>query len=526
MSYSGVTASIPLGQYGLLTDSSPGSLPLGALIEAKNIILNNGLVQKAPGTQIYNSTALDSKIVALWDWFPTPFIQRLIAVTSNGSIYRDIGDKSFSSTTAINTGYATLTPRATFVEGGNETAGRDKKLFLFTDGIEPVQVLAGDGTAFATISKPAVDWTVNNYPRVGVNHRNRLWAFQGQRAYASTTGDHEDFQAGTILTQSIFPGEGGDIIGAFVFKGRLFAFKEGEFVYYLNDSDVSSTNWYWLKLASNFGLASPNAIVNALDDMLAGNATGSITSYKATDTLGDIESADVLRAAGMERYLRRTTHPLGLSYMHSIYDEELKQIYYTYRSTYTTENDMMLNIDINRNSPRVTYIQKGTPTCLAIRKDVNNISGPIYGDASGYVHIMNAEDRLEGATAYEGAFQTAYADFKEVDPSLGVKQKHFDFLWVEFVEEADADLTIDVYIDGKFMETVTTKLELRNEELDQFDLDVDRLGQYTTVSNPIPLHGMGRRISFRVSNSGSNQSFQIASLTVGFRPAHEGVTLF
>lgn len=527
MSYVGNIVTIPLGRFGLFTDLSPAELPLGALIEAKNVVINEGTVQKAPGTLIYNtSNQLSGAIVALRDWFPTPFLQRLIAVTDAGNIYRDTGDRTFEGTTAITTGLTGMDPRSMFVDGGNETAGNNKKLFLFSDGNNQLKVLDGDGTSFADITLPAADWTNPNYPRVGIIHRNRLWAFQGQRGYASTTGDHEDFQAGSILTQSIFPGEGGDIIGSYVFKGRLFAFKEGEFVYYLVDSAIDSANWYWRKLSSNFGLAAPNSIINALDDMFAGNATGSVTSYRATQKLGDVESSDIFRIANMERYLRRTTHPIGIDVQHSIYDEELKQAYYTYRSTYTTANDMMLNIDLNREYPRITYIQKGTPTCLAMRKDINKISKPIYGSSDGYVHIMNYEDRLEGAASYEGAFQTAYTDFKEAEPTLAAKQKQFDFLWVEFVEEGANDLSVDVFIDGKFIETVTTKMEIRNVALDTFLLDTDRTSQYATMSSPIPIHGMGRRVSFRCYNSGSNESFQIANLHVGFRPTHEGASLF
>lgn len=527
MAYTGVTARIPLGDFGLLTDSSPGSLPPGALIEARNVVLNNGTVQKAPGTYIYNANnQLSGAVVGLIDWRPNPFLQRLIALTDQGNIYRDTGNRTFGGATAITTGLSNVTPRSQFITGGNETAGRNKKLFLVTDGKNQIKVLSGDGTSFSDISTPATDWATADYPRCGVVHRNRLWLFSGQRAYASNTGDHENFTS-SFLTQSIFPGEGNDIIGAYVFKGRLFAFKEGEFVYYLDDTAADSSTWFWRKLASNFGLASPNAIVNALDDMLVGNANGSVTSYRAADTLGDIESADLFRNAGMERYLRRTTHPKGIEYMHAIYDEELKQVYFTYRSTYLNYNDMLINVDFNRQSPRITYIQKGTPTCLAMRKGTNNVNQPIYGDKDGYVHVMNYEDRKEGSNAYEGAFTTATTDFKEADPGFAAVQKQFDFIWIEFVPEANVDLSIDVYIDGKFYETVSTKLSLYTEQqLGNFTLDSQILKQYTTVTSPIPIHGMGRRISFRCYNSGSNESFQISSITVGFRPTQHGSTMY
>jgi len=525
MAYRGAVATIRLGDFGLLTDRSPADLPLGALIEAKNIIISEGLVQKAPGARIYNPNNQLAKIVALFDWQPDIVTQRMIAVCADGNIYRDTGDGTFNSSTAIATGLTNPSPRSQFIPGGNETAGRDKRLFLFTDGENQLKVLVGDGTSFSDISKPAADWTTNNYPRCGVTHRNRFWAFQDQRAYASDTGDHENFQS-NFLTQNIFPGEGGDIVGAYVFQGRLFAFKEGEFVYYLDDSSADSEAWFWRKLSSNFGLTAPNAITNPINDLFVGNSTGTVTSYRATEKLGDVESSDVFRLAQMERFLRRTTHPSGLGVQHAVYDEELKRVYFTYRSTYTTENDMLICIDLNRDFPRITYLEKGSPTCLALYENINDISRPIYGGADGYVYLMNDEDRLEGTASYEGAFQTAFTDFKDVSPELAVKQKHFDYLWVEFVEEGDFDLSIDVYIDGKYIETTSTKMQLSEDYAGEFLLGTDRLGQYTTLSNPIPLHGMGRRISFRCYNAGSNQSFQIASLTVGFRPAHEGFSIF
>ena len=141
MAYSGVTAKIPLGELGLLTDSNPGSLPLGSLVDARNVVINEGTVQKAPGTYIYNPNhQLDGAVVGLVDWKPNPFQQRLIALTDNGSIYRDTGNRTFNLGTSINTGLSEANPRAQFISGGNETAGRNKKLFLVTDGTNQISI--------------------------------------------------------------------------------------------------------------------------------------------------------------------------------------------------------------------------------------------------------------------------------------------------------------------------------------------------------------------------------------------------
>ena len=128
--YNGNVAVIQLGQIGLLTDVASGEIPRGALIRAQNVSFETGMITKAPGSLKYNDTVLPAGIVALFDWWPNTVTQRLIAACTNGCIYRDIGDKTFSSATAITTGLGTLTPRSMFVEGGQETLSRSKKLFL------------------------------------------------------------------------------------------------------------------------------------------------------------------------------------------------------------------------------------------------------------------------------------------------------------------------------------------------------------------------------------------------------------
>jgi hypothetical protein len=531
MSYSGQSVTIPLGQFGLLTDRPPSDIPPNALIKANNITLEKGFVEKAAGTLKYNSSALSAGVVGLFDWHPDSTKQRMIAATSDGKIFRDIGDRTFTGGVAIASGLGALTPNCFFVEAGHETALRDKKLFFFTQGLNQLKVLAADGITFADIETPAVDWVVTRYPTVGIVHRNRLWAFQGQRSYASATDDHEEFQTG-FLTDNIFPGEGGDIRGVYVFKGRLFAFKDSGFVYYLVDSNSDSSAWYWSKLASNFGLSGPHAIVDALDDMLGGNTTGTLTSYNATNSLGDIETADRFAALEVEEYLRSTLSTSGLTEQHLIYYAFKKQLFMTYRTTYKPHNDAMLCFDMNKQPARLSVLPKGTPQCLALRKDMNQIERPMYGDNAGFVMLMDYEDRSEGGTSYKGEFQTPFLDFRQLDQSLALKQKHFDFLSIEFKEAGNHNVSVDVFIDERFVETITFTQQIIGDYLDQFDLNTlsgtnpqaDYLGTNASQTLTKRLHGTGRRISFVFSNSGANESFQIASYTVGLRGSGEQAT--
>lgn len=519
MAYSGEKAKIPLGEFGLLTDIAPDKIPPNALIRANNVCFFNGAVQKAPGSIKWNSSALSAGIIAVHHWMPDTVTERFMAVTSTGNIYKG-RDRQFGS--AINSSISSvLTPNCMFTEAGAETAGRDKKLFFFTDGVTNPYVLSGDGTVFTTLSNPASDWTsTGTYPKFGVVHRNRLWAFAGQKSYASDSGDHENFVTANLV-DPVYPGEGGELRGGFVFKGRLFAFKDGGFGYILNDQDTNTSNWYWQKITSNFGLAAPNGIDEVLDDMLAGNVNGTITSYAASEKLGSVEAADIIQEMQFESYLRGNTSKAGLNVQHMLYYAEKKLLLVTYRSAYYTYNDMLIAIDFGRNDRlRPSLWIKGYPQCLARYKDVHQVERPMYGDKDGYLFLMDAEDRLEGSTAYTGDFQTPHMDFSHMNPAFSSMEKHFDFLAVHYTPESSGDLSCDYFIDGRYIETITfSMIQYTPPELGVLVLNTDRLAQANTETCIRRIAGTGRTFSARFYNSGSNQSFQIPAITVYFRPA-------
>lgn len=516
MAYTGTKAKLPLGEFGLLTDIAPDKMPHNALIRANNVVYTNGSVQKAPGAIRWNADALPAGIAAVHDWNPTTITSRMIAVTSNGSIYKG-RDRQFG--TPLETGLGALTPNCICVEGGAEVAGREKKLFIFTGGVTLPRVLTGDGSAAPAIDQPATDWTGTNFPKCGTVHRSRLWAFAGQFGYASDTGDHENFLTNSLVGP-IYPGEGGELRGAFVFKGRLFAFKDGGFVYLLNDVDSANENeWYWQKIASNFGLSAPNAIAEVLNNMFAGNTTGTITDYAASDSLGSVAAADLIQNAMFESFLRGNTAKVGITEQHLIYYAEKKMLFATYRSAYYTHNDMLIMIDFSRNDQvRPAFWIKGSPQCLALYKDVNQIDRPMYGDASGYVQLMDHEDRLEGTLPFTGEFQIPHLDFSHIDPKLSSSEKHFDALAVHYIPESTGELLCDYFIDGHYKDTISfTMIQNTRPQLNVLLLSTDRLAQGNQETCIRSLAGSGRTFSARFYNSGSNQSFQIPAVTVYFR---------
>lgn len=539
MGYEGTIAQIPIGTSGLLSDIAPSQIPYTNLVRVINCDYAPGYVQKAPGAIQYNRTALPAGIVALLDYWPTTYKQRLFAATSAGNIYRDYGDRNFNLNTAVATGLGSLTNRSQFVVGGNETSGADKKIFFFSGGLNQVKVCAGDNSTFLSIAGPAADWPnptpssnpQSNFPNFGLIHRGRLWAFAKSVAYASTTASHEDFQSVNALINNVGPGEGGDIIGAVVYKTKLIVWKAGDIVYFLNDDDTSAANWYFTKYADGMGISGWHAACQVLDDLLLGTNTNKIISFKATQAFGNFVQADIFKQAKVSKFFAENTVVIGNQFQHSVFYGDKGLGLFTGRTKGKQSNDCIIQLDVSQpDSPKYGLWTHVAPDCLILRRDTNNVLRPAYGAADGFVYFMDREDRSVGpmgaGTAYTGEFRTADLDMRHIDPSLAHKNKQWDFLGVTFQEEGNYQLSVDVWIDGRFSETINYPQTIDTNYAGAFTLGA--AGSVTGGQDEKtiwqPLHGMGRRITFRCYNSGNNQNFKVSMLTVGFRPGAEQAT--
>ncbi len=674
MGYSGFTVPIVLGQVGLITDDPISALPINALSKANNISFQNGRLSKSLGCSKLNSTALSSDIVGLFDWWPTSALQRTIALTDDGKMFRDTGDGTFTTQTAITSGLGAITTDCQMITAGQESAGRSKKLFTFTNGVNQIKVLTADGTTNVNIALPSADWSAASYPTFGIPYQNKICvmgsAADKHRLYFSTSSDHENFvgpnftsnrwelwsrvaatpnvdrtatvQAGTAVTIlsatanngylvygvkpfnkvtftmsttatigtvtyeywngsawaaftpttlptynvaastsliftapsdwavgdgtevggsvlyytirvldtagasgniqitsmtvtntsydaapptfSVFPGESDGILSAYVYRGLLFIFKKPFGVYVLDGRDPTSTNWTLTRYSDAFGVAGPHSILQILGDLVAGNSNGSYTSLQASQNFGDFDAGDILQNAKVEERIREELNFTGIPYSQSVYYPEKKIALFTGQSSTTLTRDRILAIDVARQNPRISMITKDQPNCLALRKDSQGISRPMYGDASGFVYLMDQATYNVAGTSFLGEFQTAYTDFGQVDPSLAGKNKIFDFLTVNYVPTGNNNFYIDVYIDGSFRQTLTFG-QVLGIGLDSFILDTDALSgdPIGNINRKPMLSCTGNKISFRVYNNSSNEAFQIERLIVSFRLSAEQI---
>ncbi len=553
--YTGQTFPIPLGTQGVISDLAPGQIPPTALIDANNVDFGPGYIQKSYGW-LQIEGPLGDAIVAFLDYWPTPQLQRMLMLTSGGTVTR----RPYSNTIArdfliganVVTGLGTLlTNKSMFVVGGNETAGNPKKVFLFTDGKNQIKVLTGDGTAFTDIASPATDWALHGFPKVGIIHRNRLWVFRGSQFYTSTTSDHENFTDGTqLLTGLVGPGDGGDITGVMLYKGRILVFKEGDVIYYLNDEDIDSDTWYFIRYGDGLGINTPQAGVQALDDLLVANTTGSVTSLQATQQFGGIKQGDIFRAGKVSQFFRDNLHISGFRGTQGIYYAERQQVFFIAKTHAGGPNDALICLDIqNPDSPRYSMQTTGrdgdytwSPSCIALWKDVNDVKRPVLCTSGGIVYLASWPMHSRGGTlgsypiqqitsGYQSTFQTPHLDFRQMDSSLTNKNKNYDFIGVTFQETGNWNLNIDIFIDGAFSKTYTCSMAVRTDYLDAFVLDASRTASLDEKTIWVPIAGSGKTISLRCWHGTDGyaptevgQNFKVSHLTVGFTVAGEDAT--
>lgn len=532
--YKGQSILINLGAGGILTDQPQGRIPPGKLIDAKNVSLINGYVEKHPGNRPWNNTfgydaKLPSEVLSFIEYYPKPQQQKVIVLCKNGNVYKFNSQANFLQMTA-QTGAPsnlTMTPSPHMVVGGN------KRVFIFS-GNDQVQVIEGDQDTYRNIQKPSPDWTNSAFPKHGVLFRNRLWCFgvesQPDVLYASRDGDLEDFDVAPLtpstdpLLFDVMAGEGEGISGLFVFKDTLFICKNPTGLYRLNSDGVNPADWYITKVNSDFGLAGPHGIAEMFDDVLLLNSQGTVTSLAATFKFGDLETSDVLNQLGCERYFRQDLSILNAEQVHGLYYPEKKQFYFSYTAKSSqTPNRLMVGDMFQRNA-EITLKDTVAPSCLGTIKDVTGISRPYYGSSDGYIYAIDDVNRQLDTVSSESAYtliaQTPHFDFSFADPSVGARNKKFDFLEVTFAPTGAWDLYVDVYIDSELKETITYNMT-HNRPLDLMKLDTDSVEGEYQKSIRKPLHGQGRTISFKLRAAGVSQNIKVQSLMVYFRVSDE-----
>jgi len=553
MSYRGVEAPIELAKYGLVGSRNLAAVPPSALLQANNIALDSGAITRVGGSTKYNNIALTNiaryqlennldlylmedgvsyyllensgtgtaepvTIVGLFDWWPTPELQRLIVATDLGELLRDTtGTGTFSY---MKLGLdPDLNP--VFVVGGVEEQGNNKKLFIVT-GTDPVQIVDGDASVTRDIGVLApTDWTGATQPRSIINHNGRMWGLSGHLLYGSTVTDHEDFQSAGSVIIPVETGVSSYLQGGVSFKGRLFLWKWPNGIYWLDDSSSTQANWFMKRLTKSTGLAGPNAVTLVDDDVLFMSEIGHIHMLSGVTEFGDVKNSDLMALNELTPWVRDNldTSREALERVQAIYYPDRKEAHFSCRSNFSQVNDAKIVVDLNRkDTPRIRIEDKDHPTALAVREDEDRILRPISGDENGFIWLLDQATTNVDGLGYDSVFQVPHTDFAWFNEKLATVRKNFSFLEVVMQPTGNFNLFVDVVQDGEYKETLLFSTGGGASALGSFILGTDVLAGDTIINTRKRLRGSARRLSLIGRQDDPDENFSISQMFVGFTP--------
>lgn len=499
-------APILLARRGLTGERDPSRLVTGDLIVARNVGYSTGnLVEKEGGSAKINATALSGApaVMAGFDWWPTPSIQRRIIATADGRLYRD--DMSGAYATRLKGGLGT--DRIThFVEGGAESAGRSKKLFAF-NGNDPVQVLSADGLTTTAIATPPSDWTGINQPAFAFPFRNVMVAggnanFLSQ-LYGSLSTDHEDYNSAGTWTLPVYPGQGQRLVAGMQAFGRAWVWKFPRGVYWIDDAAATISGWFMKEASLQYGAApTPHAVVQIDDAIVAFvSNTGSIVlMQESSGSLTGATFTDLTKALNLRQLVRDNFNLARLDRVQARWYDERKQLHVVYAGLGAMREDRRLVVDFNEERTRVEISTKDVNPALWLEQD-QQIPRLRAGDDAGHTWRLDQLNRHVGGVVYPMVIQTAATDFSDINPAyMGLKLLHA--LHLEFEPTGDFDVAVQILVDGRDKGTVAFNMGGEGTTL-PFTLPAT-LGGEALRRRTRAIVGEGHYLSLKIQEDGAN----------------------
>jgi len=290
-----------------------------------------------------------------------------------------------------------------FVVGGKEDASRLRKLF-YLNGVDPVQVLPGDGQTAAPIAKPAADWgttqDASKQPLNGIVHQDSLVIFGNlndpHRIYWSTPADHEDFQttaapAVPYMSIRVASNIGRRLYGAAQYQGVLYLWKYPYGIFYVDDTPTDRLQWSYRTRSTALGCApSPYAVLAVDDDVIFCDAEGHFHLLSAVASLGGTRDSDITRALGLHTWTQQNVNIGTLNTLVSVYDTATKTAWFGLRSASASaqtpaDNDLVIRWDFSlvpQGGPmRMTTARMWVPNAFCLKhRDFTGRQAVVIGE--------------------------------------------------------------------------------------------------------------------------------------------------
>jgi hypothetical protein len=521
MAYVGQIIDIPFGRAGLTGTRNLLAVRPDQLIEASNVSYEGGTLQKEPGALRYNAALAGAPaILGGWDWWPDTSTQRMVILTSAGTLLKDAGLGTFPVT--LKTGLTTAGVVPVFVEAGKEAVALPRRLFVFT-GRNPVQVLEADGATTADVATPPTDWAGINQPLAGALHEGRVWGAGNpndpHRWYYSAPDNHVAFTGAGTGNVPVYPGEGDGIIAGASFKKLLITWKRPRGVYYVDTQSPDVNDWKPVVMSTSVDLASPGAWAVIEDDLLFMDGQGSIHLLSAVQEYGNVGTSNLSQVWDLDQYARDHFNiGAGFGAARALYYPAKRQATFAVPGLGSAVNNQRLVL-YREKADQVLPSVSPRDVCVSLwlRRDAGGIHRPMMGDATGTVWRLDQPVRSKDGVGYEARAATGHLDFSHVDPALASKRKNGQFLEIFWEPRGDWLVYFDIYWDDRRTQTIAAWMGPGGTAVlgSTFILGTAVLGSLTGIrSMRKRMAGGGRRLQIIARNAVAGQDFSISHLRV------------
>lgn len=477
----------------------------------------------------YRFDILSPGITGLYAWHPTSTVQRIITVSDDGNIYKEVGgdlDDSLLASGLFQAQGGVQPKNSFFVACGQESAALNRRLLHF-NGYDQVRILDGDGLTMPVLNattQATADWTGTNQPTAGGMHQFRPYAFgnlnRAHTIYFANPDDHADFRTATATSHINCDSSIGDRVrGSAQFQGLLHFWKYPRGIFWLDDSDLLPANWQMRTKSSGLGCAdSPYAVCAMDDDVIFMSADGQFHLLSAVNTLGGTRASSLSRALGINKWIQEHIAIKYLNRVLSIWYPAKKVATFWVPTVaqdlspdpgapgYTLKFDFGL---VQDGGPvRFSWSDRDLVSAATFRRDdTTTIETPIMAEGR-YVYLLDQAARSKNGSGYTSQIMTPHHDLSGVatdaqvgPPGAGTKRKIFEFL--ELVMNATSGtITVTVYVDQVSTQTLT--------------FDGSKLRQRKKL-----FCGDGYTIAININDSGVSDDPAVLSAIVWFKYGNE-----
>jgi len=312
--------------------------------------------------------------------------------------------------------------------------------------------------------------------------------------------------------------------------------------------DTDPTNWLAQQVTNQVGVApTPYAALQLENDVLFFGSDAQF--YLLSEVIREAAGQNTLALAnlGMDleiyQFLLDAFNRDLLLNIQSVYQPFWQTAQFTVTGPGSTQNNTRLVFDFNKTGrregePRFSYSYRDKAAAIALWRDpADQIDKPLYGDYASHIILMEQEVRTAwDGTPYPFFVQTPHTNLGEFENltadvlgkfvQFANRNKIYDNLEIEYLPFTDATLTVKIFVDGQFRQTITDHLTSGGDPLGFSDTDFSAFvigesllagGLVRSIVNRLNA-GTGRRISFLFENAISGEDVAITHFYLGFRP--------